>query len=467
MQMFEEEDFDDLPLAKFESMLKTNKILFFDSEDFESIILHYLDEGKISLAKKALKLALEQHPHSTGLKLAHVEILIYGGKFDLAEKILSEIQQLEPNNEEIYIQKSSIYSRKNLHDKAIEQLQIALKYTDDLADIYSMLGMEYLYLDDVQKAKENFILCLETDEDEDHSALFNVIYCFDFLDQNNEAVEFLTNYIDKNPYSEVAWHQLGREYYTLKDYHKAIEAFDYATLIDERFIGAFMEKAKSLEKLGEYKKAIENYTLTLELEDPTPFALLRLGKCYYKLKKKHLAIDYFLKATNEDPLLEKGWVAIIKFHLKENEIDKALYYTNKALGIDNENAKYWSLYAKINAKLQNYDETIIGYNRALENGEYRLKWWIALADTLILMEEYDIAIEALEKCSEFFPEKSKVEYRLAGLYFVTKNLKLAVSHLESALSIHYKNHLILKSVFPSIWENITLQKAIKLFEAKD
>ena len=60
--MYEDEDFEELPLAKFESMLKTNKILFFDSEEFEGIIIHYLDEGKVSLAKKALKLALEQHP---------------------------------------------------------------------------------------------------------------------------------------------------------------------------------------------------------------------------------------------------------------------------------------------------------------------------------------------------------------------------------------------------------------------
>ena len=48
----DEEDYN-LSLAKFESMLKTNKVLFFDSEEFEEIILHYLDMGKANLAKKA------------------------------------------------------------------------------------------------------------------------------------------------------------------------------------------------------------------------------------------------------------------------------------------------------------------------------------------------------------------------------------------------------------------------------
>ena len=46
-------------------MLKTNNVLFFDSDEFENIIHHYLEIGKIALAKKAIKLGLEQHPTST------------------------------------------------------------------------------------------------------------------------------------------------------------------------------------------------------------------------------------------------------------------------------------------------------------------------------------------------------------------------------------------------------------------
>jgi predicted Zn-dependent protease len=87
-------------------MLKTNKVFFFDSEEFEEIILHYLDMGKASLAKKALKLGLEQHPKSTGLKLVQVEMLIYDDKLDVAEKILTNYMRIEPTQ------------RRNLHSKS-------------------------------------------------------------------------------------------------------------------------------------------------------------------------------------------------------------------------------------------------------------------------------------------------------------------------------------------------------------
>ena len=72
-----------MPLSKFESMLKTNSIYFFDLVEFEEIIVHYLDTGKHSLAKKAVQLGLQQHPSSIDLKLLEVEILIFDDKFHL------------------------------------------------------------------------------------------------------------------------------------------------------------------------------------------------------------------------------------------------------------------------------------------------------------------------------------------------------------------------------------------------
>ncbi|PIR13039.1 MAG: hypothetical protein COV50_06980, partial [Flavobacteriales bacterium CG11_big_fil_rev_8_21_14_0_20_35_7] len=64
---------DDFYITKFESMLKTNSVFFFDLEAFEVITHHYMDIGKISLAKNAIQLGLSQHPSSTLLQLIEVE----------------------------------------------------------------------------------------------------------------------------------------------------------------------------------------------------------------------------------------------------------------------------------------------------------------------------------------------------------------------------------------------------------
>ena len=325
MKFNQEHEENNFPLTRFESMLKTNDVLFFDSDEFENIVNHYLENGKIALAKKAVKLGLDQHPSSSNLKLFKIEILIFENKLDEADHLLAELYELEPQNEEVYIQKANIFSKRDDHKMAIEVLETALELTDADADIYSLIGMEYLFMDDFQNAKYSFMKCLEVDED-DYSALYNVIYCFDFLEQHEEAIDYLNMFLDKNPYCEVAWHQVGKQYFDLKNYTKALAAYDFAIISDDTFIGAYFEKGKVLEKLGRYNEAIENYQITLGLDDPTSFAYLRMGKCYQKLHCDDLAIEFFLKTVKEDPLLDKGWIAITDFYTKKMDYQNALYY---------------------------------------------------------------------------------------------------------------------------------------------
>ncbi|RZJ36259.1 MAG: tetratricopeptide repeat protein [Flavobacterium sp.] len=465
MQLSNEEEEYNLSLSRFESMLKTNKVLFFDSEEFEEIILHYLDTGKASLAKKALKLALEQHPKSTGLKLVQVEMLVYDDKLDQAEKLLNELYAIEPHNEEIYIQKANIYSKRDDHEKAVELLKTALQYTDDYADVYNLIGMEYLFMDNLELAKENFIKCLEEDT-EDQAALYNVVYCFEFLDQNAEAIEYLKKYIDKNPYSEIAWHQSGRLYYGLKDYENAIRAFEFATYIDEDFIGAYMEKGKALERLKRFDEAIESYNRTIELDDPTSYALLRIGKCYEKLGNKVQALKYFNKTVHEDPLLDKGWIAITDFYVRQKNYQKALFYVNKALAIDNENHLYWKRYATINKAMNLFEEAEVGYRKAVEFGDFQLDTWLFWVDILQYLGEFENAVQTLLQASEYFPDEYEVEYRLGGLYFMMQEPEKGVFHLSNGLRLNFSNHTLIKELFPAIWGTRVVQGCIAKFKKK-
>ncbi|MCG9792380.1 tetratricopeptide repeat protein [Flavobacterium algicola] len=459
MQLSDEEENYNLSLSKFESMLKTNKVFFFDSEEFEEIILHYLDMGKSALAKKALKLALDQHPKSTGLKLVQVEMLIFEEKLEIAERLLNELYAIEPNNEEIYIQKANICSKRDQHEKAVEYLNIALEFTEDYADVYNLIGMEHLFMDNLELAKVSFIKCLEEDI-EDQSALYNVVYCFEFLDQNLEAITYLEQYIEKNPYSEIAWHQKGRLHYGLKNYEESIVAFEYATLIDEDFLGAYMEKAKAYERLKQYDKAIESYSRTIELDDATSYALLRIGKCHEKLGNTALALSFYNKTVHEDPLLDKGWIAITDFYVRQNNFQKALFFVNKALAIDNQNKLYWKRYATINKQMNFFEEAEFGYRKAVEFGDTELDTWLFWVDLLLFLGEFDSAILTLLQATEFYPEANEIEYRLAGLYFMTQDTTKAKFHLSNGLRLNFDNYILIEDMFPVVWAKKTVRNYI-------
>ena len=453
-------DNNSLPLTRFESMLKTNNVLFFDSEEFENIIHHYLNQGKMALAKKAIKLGLDQHPTSTNLKLFKVEVYVFENKLTEADALLNELYQLEPLNEEIYIQKANILSKKDEHLQAIDVLKKALELTDDVVDLYSLIGMEFLFLDQFENAKTYFMKCLEQDI-EDYSALYNIIYCFDFLDQNTEAIEYLNLFLDKNPYCEIAWHQLGKQYFTLKDYKKALTAFDFAIISDDTFVGAYLEKGKALEKLKRYEEAIEFYSITLKLDDPTSFALLRIGNCYEKLKKDDLAVQYYYKTVHEDPLLDKGWIAITRFYNKRKNYQKALYYINKAINIDGENVVYWKLYAQINMRLKLYEEAERGFKKTLELGNYELSTWISRGDLLIKLGEAEAAVYNFEQAVEFYPENAELEYRLAGLYFLLNQTSKGSFHLKNGLKYNSEYSFILDELFPDVCLKTQVKNLLK------
>ena len=462
MEFSQQDDNNNLSLTKFESMLKTNHVLFFDSNEFENIIHHYLENGKIALAKKAIKMGLEQHPTSINLKLFKTEIYILEDKLEDADKLLDELYEIEPTNEEIYIQKASVLSKRDEHQKAIHTLLIALDLTDndeDDADLYALIGMEYLFLDQFENARNYFIKCLELDND-DYSALYNIIYCFDFLDQNQEAITFLNQYLDNNPYSEVAWHQLGKQYFATKDYKKALAAFDFAIISDDNFVGAYLEKGKVLEKQRQYDDAIENYKITLALDEPTSFALLRIGHCYEKMGKDDLAVQYFYKTVHEDPLLDKGWIAITKFYNKKRNYQKALYYINKAINIDCDNVIYWKLYAQINHRLNFLEEAERGYKKTLDLGNYELNTWLSRADILIRLGEYDAGILNLIQAAEFYPETAEIEFRLAGLYFTLLESEKGQYHLKNGLLLNIEFQFILDELFPKIIKKSFIKKFI-------
>jgi tetratricopeptide (TPR) repeat protein len=454
------DDNDDLPLTKFESMLKTNHVLFFDSEEFENIIHHYLNQGKIALAKKAIKLGLDQHPSSINLRLFKVEIYVFEDKLVEADTLLNELYRLDPTNEEIYIQKANIFSKKDEHEQAIEVLKKALELTDDVVDLYSLIGMEYLFLDQFEEAKTFFIKCLEEDV-EDYSALYNVIYCFEFLNEVEGAIDYLNAFLDKNPYCEVAWHQLGKQYYTLRNYKKALAAFDFAIISDDTFVGAYLERGKVLEKLKRFEEAIENYSITLELDEPSSFALLRIGFCYEKLKNDDLAVQYFYKTVHEDPMLDKGWIAITRYYNRKRNYQKALYYINKAINIDSENVIYWKLYSQINQRLNQFEEAERGFKKTLELGNNELNTWLSRGDLLIKLGEPEAAIYNFEQALESYPENAEVQYRLAGLFFTLQDIQKGTFHLKNALRNNEEYAFIIDELFPEVSKKMLVKNLLK------
>ena len=116
-------------LNKFEEMLKTNLTFFFDAQEIEYIAQHYIDFGKINLAKKAVKIGNKQHPVNINILLLKSEIFILEDKLDTAKEILTFIKKIERAGPVSVTHKEVIrYFEHNIHSLFKKKKDIEIAY---------------------------------------------------------------------------------------------------------------------------------------------------------------------------------------------------------------------------------------------------------------------------------------------------------------------------------------------------
>jgi tetratricopeptide (TPR) repeat protein len=431
-------------LTKFEQMLKTNQVLFFDALEFENIIHHYIDFAQFNLAKKAIKMGMEQHPQNVELMLLKSEMLLVDGAYKQAEEMLADIERISPEHEEIFLQRANIFSKKKNHPKAIELLKKALDVTEDPPEIWNLLGMEYLFQEDYIKAKKYFYKCVK-ENTLDYQSLYNLLYCYEQLGENIEAINTLNNLLEINPYSEVAWHQLGKIYIKINKPEEALSAFEFAIISDDCFTSAYIEKGKLLEQMGRINEAIDNYEFSLNFNDPNAFVNHRIGLCHLKLGNDKLAIRYLEESIKLEPNHENSWMALIDFLIDSKDLLKAQHYVKKALQSNSDNTDFWKKSALIHFQLNFYEETAVGCETAINLGNHDILNWTLWMDSLMLVNDWQKALEIGQQALQYHQKNSSVLYRLAGCKFRLGNKNEALlifDQIKNEIKIPKKiNHL--------------------------
>jgi tetratricopeptide (TPR) repeat protein len=261
----------------------------------------------------------------------------------------------------------------------------------------------------------------------------------------------------------VAWHQLGKQYLEEKELQKALTAFDFAVISDDTFIGAYLEKAKVLERLNRHEEAIEHYSISMAIEGATAYTLLKIGYCYEQINKDDQALKFYMKSVEEDPAFDKGWMGISIFYFSKKDFFKSLFYVNKAIDIDDENADYWLFYSKINERLNYLEEAERGYKKTLELGNCSLETWLSRGDILIKLGELEAAKYNFVQALEHHPKSEELEFRISGICFKLNETETAYTHLLAALHYNAEHAFILEELFPDVNAQKEVQHFIKSY----
>lgn len=98
MDFFEEHEDEQLKVLvdKFDSMIQSGDRYFFDVEELEMIIDHYLIANQLDKTNVAIKYAMEQYPHIASFMLKKAQMLVSSNHINKALEILSEVENIEP-----------------------------------------------------------------------------------------------------------------------------------------------------------------------------------------------------------------------------------------------------------------------------------------------------------------------------------------------------------------------------------
>lgn len=400
-------------MRRFEAMLHTNENYFFDLEDFLTIIEHYINSGNYNLAQKAVNIGLYQHNQDIDILLYKAELYSLNDQSEKAERLLEELSIMDPERIEIPMLAAEVYSRKNLHKKAIAKLQHALKLPGaEPSEILEMMTVEYLYLDDYNEALKTAIQALKHDP-ESSMSLFNAVSCYDLTNRPDEAINFLKNFLNKNPFSEVAWSLLAKKYIDKGQFENALEAIDFAIAIDDKFIGAYYDKAYIYSKLRRYKEALTFYKLTLDIADPTAFTYYHIARIYQRMNDVNNAVEYLLKAINEDPGHFKSWIKLVELKINNNEWEAALDIAKKASEIVN-HEELFDLLGNIYTHQKKWHEAISAYEMSLKLGENNIPVIIKLSDLYKRTQQIEKFRKLLLKAKQKFPDSKEIQSLMSG-----------------------------------------------------
>ena len=237
--------------------------------------------------------------------------------------------------------------------------------------------------------------------------------------------------------------------------------------LDDTFIGAYLEKAKVLERLNRFKEAIDNYNISMAIEGPTAFTYLKIGGCHEKMHHKDKALKYFFNSVKEDPAFDKGWIQIAHFYFSKKDDLKALFYVNKAIDIDDENVSYWLFYSKTNHRLNYLEEAERGFKKTLELGGTSLDIWIQRGDVLIELGEIEAAKYNFVQALEYYPESEELEFRLSGLCFKLNDTEAGFAHLLNGLHINSEHIFIIEELFPDVYKSQNVIQFIESYKKSD
>lgn len=371
--MFENEDENDFlgssfmdDLERFETMLKLGKADFFDADQLETFIDHFLMGNQFKKAMDCVNHAISFYPHNINFKLRKAQVLSNLGRLNEALSLLIQFEKILIDDLEFILTKASVHSQMRDSKMAIKYFERALDIAieEEKDEIFLDLAAEYQNMGAFDQAVKTLTRAIALNP-ENESAVHELAYCYDLKNDMEKSIEVYKNYLDLKPYSFTTWYNLGNALSKAEKYADALWAYDYCTIIRDDFSSAYFNMGNIYLVLEEFHKAIECFERCIDIDGEDAMALVYIAEAYEHLEEFDLALHYYRKSLEMQPDLPDPWLGMgIVLDLMERT-SEALPFLKKAVQLDELNPDYLHVYASALTKNGDTVEAFTMLHKAL------------------------------------------------------------------------------------------------------
>ncbi len=441
-------------LKQYEDLRNGKRNAFLEEDAFEIIIEHYDEKDDFLKAIEVAETSLEYFPFSSILLIKKADLLIAIHQYTQALEILGKAEFYDANNIDIYILKTDAYLALDQHQNAVNLLEevLLLFHSDEKIDLLFELADVYDDYEEFDKVFECLCHILEL-EPANEEALYKICFWTDFTGRNEESIRLHQKLIDEQPYSELAWFNLGSAYQGLKLYEKAIDAYKYAVVINEKFDYAYRNIGDAYIRLRKYKEAIEVLEKVGEITRPEEVIYEAIGHCYHRLGNFAHARFNYRKASHMNPADGKLYYKIALTYINEKQWQSAIKHLENALRINRNSPEYQLAIGQCSLQLKNYKDAVQYFSLVVRNRPKNTRGWEALIKCLLESKHYEEAIQQCIAALKITEGKSLFYFLYSTVLFAAKKTKEALIQLENGLKQSPQHIKKFVELNPSILQN--------------
>lgn len=421
-------------LQQYENLRSGLAHSFIDEDSFEKIIEYYQENDDLGRAMDAAETATEQYPFSAQLIVKKADILLANRRYQDCLDLLDQAELYDHNDINIYILKTDAYLALDQQEKAVALLSEALNlFTgEEKVELLFELADVYDDYEDFEKVFDCLRMVLE-EEPTNEEALYKICFWTDFTGRNEESIRLHQRIIDDFPYNELAWFNLGAAYQGLKLYEKAIDAYQYAITIEEKFDYAYRNIGDAYIRLRRYKEAIEALEKVNELAKPEDVIFEALGYCYEKLRNYAQARIHYRKASHLRPDDSKLYYKIANTYFREEQYESCMKQLDTALRMHKQSADYHLLAGECRMLQGAYKDAVQYFSTVVRLRPRNLSGWEALIRCLYKAAFLDEALQQTEVALRLSQNKPLFIFYKASILLAAGRSKEGILQLETAM----------------------------------